>query len=160
MPELNTQKLTEFLEEQEKLRSEGKTVAGLHDKQDRMLRALEHVVADRLEDKAKLDRHDRAIKTLQRLVEDLTDATPAVPNWKAPKDETATGAHVTALAAIQKKFDDEQKQKLDEETWWRRQRWLWFGVAVTIILGGLITGCVGYVSYRIQAIEKTLSEKR
>jgi hypothetical protein len=113
--------------------------------------------ADR-EDHAILHRHGRAIKTLQQQVKHLTEATPAVPDWQASKEET-TGVH--ELRAIQKAHADLQARlatddarKFDEATWWSRQRWVWTVAAITIVFAATMTGCVGYVAYRIQALEK------
>lgn len=155
--------LKKFLEWEEKNRREGKTIEALHDKQDRMHRALLRAVRDRLEDKEKLQRHGRAIKTLQHQVGLLTEATDRVPDWRAPKEET-TGVHnvreiAKATEELEERLDREDERKVNEETWWRRQRWVWLGIAVATVCGTLLTGCVAYMSIKLQAIERVVNEK-
>lgn len=159
------QQLREFLAREDQARREGKTIEALHEKQDRMMIALRRSVRDRLEDKATMARHGAAIKTLQHQVGLISDAVPQVPAWRPPKEETQTGSHAIAAiaaakaAAIEERLDEEEERKLEEETWWRRQRWLWFGISVAAVFSVTAAGCVGYVSYRIQTLEKGLETR-
>jgi hypothetical protein len=158
--------LREFLAEHDRSRREGKTVGGLHDKQDQMMVALQRVVADRLTDRLAIQRLEKATKTLQHRVAILSDAVPSGEGWRAPKDEEITTGSFAlkdiarAQAEMQERLDAEEERKLDEETWWRRQRWLWLGLAFLAVFAASLTGCVGYVSYRIQSLEKALANER
>jgi hypothetical protein len=152
------QQLREFLDWQLETKREGKTLEVLLTKQDLLMIEVQRIATAQLEDHAILHRHGRAIKTLQQQVKHLTEATPAVPDWQASKEET-TGVH--ELRAIQKAHADLQARlatddarKFDEATWWSRQRWVWTVAAITIVFAATMTGCVGYVAYRIQALEK------
>ncbi len=155
--------LREFLDWQLETKREGKTIDVLLTKQDLIMVTLQRVATAQLEDRAVQLRHGRAIKTLQQQVKHLTEVTPSVPDWQASKEET-TGVH--ELRAIQKAHADlqarvatEEARKVDEATWWSRQRWVWTIAAVGILLTATMTGCVGYVAYRIQALEKHTNEK-
>lgn len=163
-------KLQEFLEWEAKNRADGKTIEALHakqdsfnEKQDAVMTAVRRVVRDRLRDKEVQHRHGRAIKTLQHQVGLLSDAAPAVPDWRAPKEET-TGVHslkeiAEAHEELEARLDADEEKKVEEETWWRRQRWIWFGLAVAGFLAATATGCVTYFSYRIQALEKSVNDR-
>lgn len=153
--------LQEFLAWQERARKENKTIESLHDKQDDMMRTLKRVTRDRLEDRETIRRHGRAIKTLQHQVGLLTEASPSVPHWHPPKEEVTATHSVTALAKAQaeleERIDAYEERRVEEETWWRRQRWVWAVGAFGAFLAIVMTGCVGYVAYRVQAIEKSLA---
>jgi hypothetical protein len=152
------QQLREFLDWQLETRREGKTLDVVIVQQGQLMTAVQRIATAQLEDRAITQRHGRAIKTLQEQVKHLTEATPTVPDWQASKEET-TGVH--ELRAIQKAHADlqarlatEDARKFDEATWWSRQRWVWTIAAVGILFTATMTGCVGYVAYRIQALEK------
>jgi len=152
-----------FLEWQDEARREHKTVEAVYDavkrvekKQDQMMVALERNTNDRLVDKQELAQHGRAIKGLQKGLEDVSDAMEGVPNWRASKSEIVSGHH--DIESIKKQIADREKEERDEATWWRRQRWLWFGIAITALFGVLASGCLAYTMKRIDALEKTLQQ--
>ena len=155
--------LAEFLEWQADARRKHKTVEAVYDlvakvsdKQDKMMVALQKVANDRLEDAMTVIRHGKAIKSMQGIVETLTDEMPAVPNWRASKSEIS-GHH--DITAIQKKIEEREKLERDEETWWRRQRWLWFGAAVAAVFAICLGGCLTYTMKRIDSLEKSLNHE-
>jgi hypothetical protein len=155
--------LQEFLAWQAEARREKKTIEAVYDevrrvggKQDKMLVALERAVADRLDDRLTIERHGRAIKTIQHQVEVLTGAIETVPTWRAPTEEQSGHHDVTAL---KKKLEEREKEERDETTWWRRQRWLWLVAAVMTAFAVGLGGCLTYTMKRIEALEKSLSHE-
>lgn len=149
------QQLKEYLEWHNKERREGKTL-------EAVLAAVKRVADAQVEDHAVLLRHGRAIKTLQQQVGNLTRVTPTVPDWQPAKEET-TGVHELraiqkAHEALQAKLAAEETRKIENATWWSRQRWLWAAAFVLAFLGTMVTGCVGYVAYRIQTLEKHIEK--
>lgn len=158
-------RLQEFLEHHDKARRENKTIEALHEKQDTMMVALKRATDDRIKDRITVRRQGQAIKTMQHQIGLLTDASPAVPNWRPPRDEMPSGNFDVAAIAkahkeLEEEIDAERAAKRDEETWWRRQRWLWFIAAVMAVFGVLMAGCATYITHRIETIEKSISEKR
>lgn len=156
-------RLQEFLAWQEDARREHKTVEAVYDmakriegKQDKMMIALQRVTSDRLEDKLELSKHGRAIKGLQTGLEQVSEAANEVPNWRASKSEIVSGHH--DIEAIKKQIAEKEKEERDEATWWRRQRWLWFGIAITALFGVMASGCLAYTMKRIEALEKTMQQ--
>ncbi len=155
------QKLIEFLEWEERKRLEGKTIDALLDKQDRIMIAVRRIAKDRLADKAKLETHGRAIKTLQSQVALLTESAPTVNDWRAPKEEI-TGTHsLKEIARAQQDLEDrmeeeedrkreEEERKRDDATWWKRQGWIWAFAVGTLLVGGMVSSCASYVMHRIE----------
>jgi len=151
--------LREFLRREEEVHRGGKTVEALHEKQDKLYTAVRRVARQQLVTEESLKRHDRAIRTLQHQVGLLTNASPGVSPWAAPPEETPTGSY-KRIEDLEHRLDAEADREREETTWWRRQRWLWIGIFGATVFSATLTGCVGYITYRIQNIEKTLSAPR
>lgn len=163
MPRTIEDQLREFLQWQAEARREHKTIESVYDtvmrvegKQNQMMAALERAINDRLQDKVVLDRHGRAIKSMQNVVEQLSDAADSVPNWRASKSDIS-GHH--DIEAIKQQIAEKEKEEREEATWWRRQRWLWLAALVTASFGILASGCLAYTMKRIEALEKTLQQQ-
>lgn len=157
--------MREYLELKAEERAKGITLESLYRSQQRILN-------DRNRDRFALASVIRNLKRYGRRLARLEEHASAATNgeWRADPEEI-TGTHeysaIMAKAAksakleeIEERLDEEEERKREEETWWRRQRWLWAGIVVAGLLAGCTTGCVGYALYRVQTLEKHISEQR
>lgn len=156
--------LGQFLAREAKREREGKTIEKLFEELDQIREEqnsirtiLKRVAKDRLEDKFKLEVHGRAIKTLQAQVELLTQRTPEVPDWR-PDASEITGMHVIkdvqkAQEELEERLMEDERQKRENATWWKRQGWIWVFAIFSLFVGGTMNGCMQLVIRQIDKVE-------
>lgn len=149
--------LRDFLETEAEARAHGVTLENVH-------RAVLRLAKDRMKDRVTVATHGKAIKTLQHQVAMLTNATPAVPTWRAAEDEI-TGSHQVeairrAQVEMEERLDEEDERKREEQIWWTRQIRLWAVGAIGAVLLLGIGGCVTYTLSEVMSLKKHLSEQQ
>lgn len=107
-------------------------------------------------------RAHRRINALERQVAIMSER-PEVPNWHPdPREITGTHQYETLKAQqddmLAKQLAEEERRR-DSGIWWRRQRVQWAFLIVAAVFSASMAGCVGYIAYRVQSIEKSASDK-
>lgn len=133
-PELD-RKLQSFLEETERERRHGHTIANLRMEINSLRSDVQEVATEQRLQKLRLDRHGRDIHAIKRHLE-----------WH--DDDMDTGQHQVAdlQRALQQK-ENELKERRDSGIWWKRQKWQWLVAALgAIALVGITTtlGVLGF----------------
>lgn len=130
------QLLRDFLEADAAQRAEGYTLASLH-------RAVKGIANDRLEDRQRMDRFGRRLRSLERENERRSEAE-AGPDWK-PDPRDVTGTHDLAVLRAQ------HEEMRDDAKWGRRQRWVVIGGIAAALIVATVSGCASYALTRIVA---------
>lgn len=163
--------LGQFLAREAKREREGKTIEKLFDEvekireeQSNLRKAMKKLASDRLEDKAKIGVHGRAIKTLQAQVQLLTERSPSIDNWR-PDASEITGVHALkevqkAQAELEDRLEEDEERKRENATWWKRQGWIWAFAIITLVVGGTLSACTQLIIHRIEKSDNTAPHAR
>lgn len=133
-PELD-RKLQSFLEETERERAHGHTIANLRVEINSLRSDVQEVATEQRLQKLRLDRHGRDIRAIKQHLE-----------WN--DEEMDTGQHqVVDLKRALAEKEAEIKARRDSGIWWKRQKWQWLIAALgAIALVGITTtlGVLGF----------------
>lgn len=133
-PELD-RKLQSFLEETERERAHGHTIANLRVEINSLRSDVQEVATEQRLQKLRLDRHGRDIRAIKQHLE-----------WS--DEEMDTGQHqVVDLKRALAEKEAEIKARRDSGIWWKRQKWQWLIAALgAIALVGITTtlGVLGF----------------
>lgn len=124
------QQLRVFLEETERDRAEGNTIANLRLETHQLRTELREVATEQRLMKMRLDRHGRDIRELKTRLE-----------WDG-EEEMDTGQHqVDDLKRHLAVKEAELKDRRDSTIWWKRQKWQWLvgaiGALVMLVVAAL-----------------------
>lgn len=147
----------DFFVEQKRLRERGITLETVYDRvgdlQQKIDFALTGVHKNEQEIAVHESRFDRHGKRLRKL------ETQVFPN----DEEENTGTHrmeellrAKEMLEIKKRVEDAEVAKRDSALWWRRQRFLWIGAAIVVLLATLGSGCVGLMMWKINQLSSAL----
>lgn len=134
--------LAEFLDDVEKDKRDGRTVANLHfaveamRQEVRATRTEVHAVATRqTQMEVRLDRHGRDIRAIKERLD-----------FEA--DEMDTGSHQIAdLRAALEQKQAEINSRHDSMIWWRRQKWQWLVSALSALVILFLTTTFGVIAW-------------